>query len=224
MVQRTGFLAALCVCAFSVSAFGLPTNGDFSAGLSGWTVSGVVMDGGGFAVFAEAGGPAASSIYQDVVIGPNDDRLTFEYTLITFGTFNHLALPDAFTARLLDPLTLAPLIATSGRGDYVYEDARGASDSIVTHPLLVDRRPSPDPARSGWFAVTLDISSLAPGVTARVEFDLFGGANGQQTYAALDNVSLYSVPTGAIPEPLSMTLTSVALAAVGRYARRRRSA
>jgi hypothetical protein len=209
-------------------AYALPTNADFSSGLTGWTASGNVSDGGGFALFAEAGTPASSSLYQDFVLDPGTVTLSFEYRFVTEGQFNHLALPDAFTAGLLDPVTLLPLLSSPSRDDYFYLDARGETDSLVYEPGLVTRTPVIDPTRPDWFLVTLDVRRLTPGTSVRLQFDLFGGANGQTTFAALDDVGIGgSAPPGVIPEPLSAVLGALALIGLGRYgcaSSRRRSA
>ncbi len=212
------FVGVLC----SANAYGLPTNADFSSGLAGWTASGSVSDGGGFAVFAEAGTPASSSLYQDFVLDPGATTLSFDYLFVTDGTFNHLALPDAFTARLLNPATLVPLLATPLRDDYVYHDARGESDSLALDAGLVTRTPVTDPTRPDWYTVSLDVSSLPSHIAVRLMFDLFGGDNNQTTFAAVDNIGVAGTGPAVIPEPLTATLVASALVAAGCAARLRK--
>ena len=195
-------LMACCVHAGMV-------NSGFESGLAGWTVpaGGQVAPFadavGSYALFMEAGGPgtpAVSSVYQELVLGPSDVSLTFEYMIYTTGAFvGHGALPDAFTARLLDPLTLQPLVSTPGVSDYFYHDARGAVDSIDFDDMLVTRVPTA--SRPDWYTVNLDLSSLAVGTPVRVQFDLLGtgSADGQSTFAGVDNVFV-------IPEPCALLL------------------
>lgn len=216
--------AALLLMLASGSTYAIPTNLDFSAGLSGWTAGGQVIDGGGFAVFVEDPQLDSSRLYQDFVVAPGSLTLRFEYTIFSIGTFNHLALPDAFTARLLDPVSLAPLLATPTRTDYLYHDARGAANSLAYDGGLVTLAPVTDPLRPDWFLVTLDVSSLASGTAARLQFDLFGGNNGQDTLAAVDNVAItISTEPPIIPEPLSMTLVATALVGLATRTTRRRA-
>jgi len=184
-------------------------NSGFESGLTGWTVpaGGQVSPftdvAGSYALFNEAGGPgtpAVSSVYQEVVLGPSDVSLSFAYMLYTSGEFvGHGALPDAFTARVLDPVTLHPLVSTPGVNDYFYHDARGAADSIDFDDMLVTRVSTA--SRPDWYTVNLDLSSLAAGTPVRVQFDLLGtgSADGQSTFAGVDNVFV-------VPEPSALLL------------------
>lgn len=221
-VERSGWLLGLWIGLCAVpAAYALPTNADFSAGLSGWTTSGTVIDGGGYAVLLEATMQDSSSLYQDFVIDAGAIRLSFDYAFLTDGWFNQQALPDAFTARLLDPVTLMPILATTGRSDYFYHDARGESDSLVFAPIAVTRTPVSDPLRPDWYTISLDVSSLTAGTSVRLMFELLGGDNGQQTLAAVDGVSLGFREEPIIPEPLTVGLVAAALAALSyRYGRR----
>ena len=117
-------IGVLCGLVLTASAHGNLVNPDFAAGLADWTDGGTVLDGGGFALFGEDPVLASSSLYQDfdyVFDGPGGTlpaaggTLSFEYTLDWLGTFDPSggALPDAFTARLLDAGTLAPLVGTT---------------------------------------------------------------------------------------------------------------
>jgi hypothetical protein len=222
MMSKKTPLGILCVAVLSCGVHAGMVNSGFESGLSGWTVpvGGQVTPftdvEGSYALFHEAGSPgapAASSLYQEVVLGPSDVSLSFEYMLYTTGTFvGHGALPDAFTARVLDPVTLAPLLSTPGVSDYFYHDARGAADSVDFDDMLVTRVLTA--SRPDWFTVNLDLSSLTAGTPVRVQFDLLGtgSADGQSTFAGVDNVYV-------IPEPSVIVLL---LSALGVVPRRRR--
>lgn len=201
-------------------------NSDFEGGLDGWSggpggrVSAFTDVAGTYALFQEPrepGGAFVSAIHQDFEIGPQDLALSFEYMLLTSGEYTgDGALPDAFTARLLDPVTLQPLISTTGVSDFFYHDARGESDSIdyddawVTRGLIASR---PD-----WFTVSLDITGLAVGTAARLQFRLLGlsDVDDQETYAGVDDVTIH-----LIPEPQSGFLLFVGVMLMRRRARRR---
>ncbi len=213
-MERIIWLTGIWLLCAAPAALALPANGDFSAGLAGWTTSGTVIDGGGYAVLLEATMQDSSSLYQDFVIDTGALRLSFDYAFLTEGRFNQQALPDAFTVRLLDPVTLVPLLATVGRSDYFYHDARGESDSLVFDPIAVTRTSVSDPLRPDWYTISLDISSLTAGTSVRLMFELLGGDNGQQTLAAVDGVSLGFREEPIIPEPLTVGLVAAALAAV----------
>ncbi|HOW73721.1 MAG TPA: thrombospondin type 3 repeat-containing protein [Phycisphaerae bacterium] len=169
-------------------------NPDFESGLTGWQINpgGVVGtladEQGGFAMLQEAGmagAPATSTLYQDFIL-PEGNALIFEYTLVAAGDFvSGGALPDAFTARLLNPDTLAPLISTAGVNDYFYNDSPG---NIDFDPLIVTRTPST--TRGGWFTVTADLSTVPVGTRVRLQFDLLGtgASDGQVTVIAVDGV------------------------------------
>lgn len=209
----------MVVVCTAAAAHGILLNPGFeegSDGLSAWSPAPedavqTATDGlGRYAVLSEPGGanpPSSSSLYQDFVIEPLNPFLSFEYGLSSEGTFAGAgALPDAFTARLLDPATLQPLLSTPGFSEYFYHDARGAADSIDYDPALVTR--TAGASRPDWFLVSLDVSSLSPGTPVRLQFDLFGtgAADGQTTLAVVDRV--------LVPEPaalLSILLTLMPL-------------
>ncbi len=199
------------VWAAAVSCLGLApgtyaevTNPSFEDALNGWIVKvGSIVtplaDGqGGLAVLDEAGttgAVASSSLYQDFVI-EDAGALVFEYVLVVAGDFvGGSALPDAFTARLLDPDTLAPLIYTAGVNDYFYNDSPG---NIDFDPLIVTRTPST--IRDGWFTVTATITTLAPGTRVRLQFDLLGTGtdDGQVTVVGVDGIQV--TPGGGVDQ------------------------
>lgn len=218
------------ICLSSVAYADL-TNPGFEAGLSGWTVAGgTVMpysDGlGAFALLQDAGGlngPASSSLYQDFVLASGDVSLSFEYLLVTAGQYVGAGvLPDAFSVRLIDPISLAPLLSTPGVNDYFYHDTRGTGGSIDFDSSIVEL--TADAARPDWSKVTLSLTGLTAGTAARLQFDLLGTGllDGQMTFAGIDN--LFVRNNGGeppIPAPSAVVLGLIGLTIVRRLAPRR---
>lgn len=184
--------------------FGQVTNGDFSAGLTGWSTSGPVSDGGGFALLTEDPTFWQTSLTQQIVVPPETLSLSFEYELLSTpdGTSGY-PVPDWFTASLLDPSTNAPILNTSGVTDYFYQARGGYPDFDPSIVSLLGNR------------VTLDLSSVAAGTDALLAFDLWGGDDGFATSVAIDNVEFTVVPL-----PGAVLLGTVGLA-LADYLRRR---
>lgn len=217
--------AALLALSATNSAAASITNGDFDQDLaSGWSPSGDAFrlddaSGDHFAAFGEATPSGFSFVSQVVSFDAGDATISFDYALVTEGNFTGGALRDAFSVRFLDPITLDPLLATTGRSDIFYHEVPGIADPgnpdaglILFDSALTTRDPLVGNSnRPGWSHVTIDTSSLS-GLDVRLEFGLLRGDNGQTTFAALDNV---------IPEPTS--LAGMLLAAGILVGGRRRS-
>lgn len=222
MNTRRALLSVACTLLVCAVARADLNNPDFESQLDGWTIaSGSVAHSGdpqgGFASFMEASfaGPAASSLYQDFTIGALDETISFEYSLLPFGSHEPQVLPDAFTARLIDPGTLQPLVSTPGVSDFFYHDARGIPQSIDFDSAIVTL--SSDASRTGWSTVMLNVRSLAPGTSARLQFDLLGTGlmDGQLTFAGVDNLGVR-----VIPAPSAAVLGLIGLGAVRTLRRR----
>ena len=86
--------------------------------------------------------------------------LSFDHSLLwTADTTSGASWPDNFTATLWDVGANAPLLNISGHDEYFYRDTQGlVDDSVVS---LVGGN------------VRLDVSSIAPGTTVRLSFDLW---------------------------------------------------
>ena len=218
--------AALGLLAVASAASADLSNPDFESSLSpAWTVNtggsvSLFTDGLGdsFALFTEPTipGPASSSLFQDFVIAPGLESLSFEYMLGAQGAFNDggQALPDAFTARLLDPVSLNPIV---GATSYFYHDTRGVSDSLLFDAGLVTLDTTA--SRPDWQTVTIDLSSLAAGTSARLQFDLFGTGilDGQSSYAGVDNLG---ITAAIIPAPSAALLALIGFGLIARFRRR----
>lgn len=186
------------------------TNGDFSAGLTGWTASGPVADGGGFALLYDDLASVQASLSQQILIPAGAKSLSFDYLLgFTPDGTSGYPIPDFFTARLLNPVTLDPLLATPGYTDYFYHDAGGLIDF---DPNIVSKTGN---------TVELDLTSLPANTDALLSFDLFIGDDGRTTQVQVDNVTLQQAG-GVIPEPLTAVGIPLALAGLAGYLRRRR--
>jgi hypothetical protein len=160
-------------------------NGDFSAGLNGWTVeSGNVSDGGGFALFEEHPVVILSTLKQEFTLPDwSSMSLLFDVKMSATpgGPHDPFAWPDAFTASLLDPVTLEPLIFNPGRTDFFYMDNAGVQTI-------------------GNLEVEIDLSGLGlGGRDVGLYFDLIGSDDGMLTSANVDNVQF-------IPEPAACLL------------------
>lgn len=203
-------------------------NGDFQLPPSPWWM---INPGGNVSHFTDSGGdgfvamfepdipgPASTYMFQNFIVGSGSASLSFEYSFYSDGIFRDdgHTLPDAFTISLLDRCTLSPLVGTSS---YFYHDARGAADSIRYDASLVTLTSTA--SRPDWWTVRVDLSSIAAGTEARLQFDLFGTGplDGQVTYATIDGVS-----TTVIAVPPAILLGWIGLGIVGGCRARRHRA
>jgi len=200
-----GGIALLCLCLTSLAG---PTveNGDFSAGLTGWTVEyGTVTDGGGFALFQEHATSLSSTLSQEFTIPALALELSFDVVIssVPGGDDDPFAWPDAFTASLLDPVTFDPLISNPGVTEFYYLDNTGYEETVGT---------------VSGSTVSLDVSSWA-GYDVLLSFDLWGGLDGMQTTVGVDNVNV-----SVIPAPGALLLGLIGTGAVGLWRRFSKSA
>jgi hypothetical protein len=204
---NNGYVKASVVVCMLVSLFALsvataaPTlqNGDFSGGLTGWTVEyGTVTDGGGYALFQEDTASLSSTLTQTFNLPVGSQTLSFDVWMssVTGGDYDPFAWPDAFTASLLDPVTFAPLIFNPGFNEFYYLDNTGVEQTVG--------------AVSGN-TVTLDVSALA-GQDVFLSFDLWGSLDGMQTTVGLDNVNVSGV--NVVPAPGALLLGSIGVGLV----------
>lgn len=179
--MRHSVIAGVLLC-ISLPGFANPRlqNGDFSAGLSAWTVEyGRVADGGGFALFDEDPSSLTSTLSQQFTIPSAASEISFDVLMASLGTYDPATWPDAFTACLYDnPVDLNPLISSPGYSDFFYTDHTGIVESVGsfdgTH-------------------VTLDVSAFR-GFDAYLVFDLLASDDGMATTINLDNVNVSVVP------------------------------
>jgi hypothetical protein len=173
----------------------VPENGDFSAGLSAWTVkSGNVSDAGGYALFEEHPTLILSTLVQEFTLPQAVISLAFDVKMSATpgGPDDPFAWPDAFTASLLDADTLYPLVANPGRTDFFYIEN---TNSIIT---------------IGTLTVRIELGGLGlDGREASLYFDLIGSDDGMLTSVSVDNVEV------VIPEPCSLLLWLLGTGLVG---------
>jgi len=178
----------------------VPINGDFSNGLEDWTVeSGNVIDGGGYAKFDEHSTDILSTLKQEFTLPQDVLSLSFDVQMsaVPGGDEDPFAWPDAFTASLLDPVTLNPLVSNPGRTDFFYMDN--------TNPILT----------IGTIRITIDLRGF-DNQEAALYFDLIGSDDGMLTTASVDNVEV------AIPEPCSLSIFLIGTLGILRQKRVRR--
>lgn len=206
-MSKTYFVLLSCIilltCQVSQAGFTI-VNGDFSDGLNGWTVdSGNVSDGGGFALFEEHPTLILSTLFQEFTLPTGVQSLSFDVTLsaVAGGVSDPFAFSDSFTASLLDPVTLDPLIANPGFSDFYFQDNTGFEDTI---------------ASVSGNHITLDLFGLGlDGLDAALYFDLIGSDDGFLTSVSIDNVQV-----SVIPVPGALLLGSIGVGLVGWLRRR----
>lgn len=185
-------------------------NGDFSAGLSGWSVDpfgGEVVDDGGYALFVEDPDLMLSSLSQEFTIPALALELSFDVQMFAVpgGFTDPFAWPDAFIASLLDPVTFDPLVSNPVVDDFYYLDNTGLEETVGT---------------VSGNTVSLDISSLAD-MDAYLVFDLWGSDDGLLTSVRLDNVEISLVPA---PGALLLGLIGMGAGVLGLWCRFNKSA
>lgn len=214
------FAVALTLVANQVSHAGL-VNGNFSSPLSvGWTDYDVATVSGGIGVLGED--PVNWAFLEQNFTIPNaSTSLTFEYQpLFDAGG------QESFTASLLDPGTLDPVVPTDADPSDASEtyffmhdwDASLGVDDILTDPVYS----STSDLGSGWTKVTLDLTSLSGTTPALLAFDFVPGfSDGNlDSLIGLDNVMLTQGGSVPIPVPSAVMLTLLGLGAVRRLRRR----
>lgn len=204
MVRKIVTVVLVCLL-YTPLAIAAPSvsNGDFSAGLTDWTVEyGTVTDGGGFALFEEDAFDLSSTLSQVFTLSPGALALSFDIVFDSApGGADWGFPPDAFTASLLDPLTLDALIFNPTYTDFYYQDNTGLVETV---------------ADITGNTVSLDVSSLAGYGDVLLSFDLWGGDDGMITSASIDNISV-----SVIPAPGALLLGMIGSGLVGVWRRSR---
>ncbi len=188
----------------ALTAFAGLTNGDFSAGLSGWTTSGIVFynDVNELAVLIEiTDQPGLSStLSQEFVIPSMAMELSFD---VSMGQYDD-AETDVFTAALyMSSTDLTPLISYSPDVDeFFYMDNEGETHTYGTFDGMTAR---------------LDVSAFRDS-NAYLVFGLLGSDDSLFTAVELDNVNI-SIST--IPAPSALMLGFIGIGLVGIIRRKK---
>jgi hypothetical protein len=172
----------------------VPTDGAFDNGLNEWHYSGVVSDGGEFALFEEnLDGDRMSSLWQDFILPHGALELSFELEMYSEEEENDDDPPttDIFTASLLTDGVLREL--------YSIDNTLAYTNSPWTFDTLV----------------TLDVSSFADR-NVRLTFGLLSDDDNYTTKVSLDNVIV-----SVIPAPSAVLLGSIGVASVAWLRKRR---
>ena len=195
---------------FAGATYAAPTvvNGNFSdVDLNGWAVEfGTVTNGGGYARFQEDAISLSSTLSQAFQLPVDAKTLSFDVWIesVAGGQEDPFSWPDAFTASLLDPITLNPLIASPGYTDFYYLDNTGVLETV---------------ASVAGNTVSLNVSGLA-GQNVLLSFDLWGGYDGMLTTVGVDNVKVSGLGP-AVPAPSALLLAGVGTGFVARLRRKK---
>ena len=216
----TLFLLLTAIQAPTLSA-GILVNGDFSGGVTGWTVAGDVDFTGYQAQLIESTTLMATVLSQAFTISQGTSWLEIELRALTTEPMSLSGnLPDFLIFSLLDPSTsasLVPAVPTTSTNFYIQdlvdgavaENASGVTVLGATLPLTI----------------RLDLSSLSAtqSVDALLQFELVGGGDAFDASYTIDNISLVSSPT-MVPEPGSMAIWGGIILAgfSARFTRRQR--
>lgn len=190
---------------FSTCAVAVPTNGDFSSGLTGWDVdSGTVVGVDDYALFIEDRLAGSSTLSQEFTIPFGAMELSFDINMISEDEEPHETVHDRFAVYLYDNSTdLNPLVSNPSVDEFFYLDNQSVLEIVGT----------------GTFdgsTVSLDVSGFS-GMNAFLVFDLLSGVDGMYTTVSLDNVN---VSVSVIPAPGGLLLCVIGTGLVGWLRRR----
>jgi len=165
-------------------AAGPLTNGDFSAGLAGWTTSqsggsappGTIAVALGVARMSE-GDSFLVTLEQTFTVQAGQTQLAFDLTLVPGFDTGDAFVPDAFEVTLLETVTGLPIVATwAPFATSFFNIQEDGSTNLGIGTLRVGSR------------VAVDLSSVPPGTEVTLYFDLIGADADTGSGVGLDNV------------------------------------
>ncbi len=194
-------------------------NGDFSQGLTGWTVSdpALVSVINGQAVINES--PTAQEVDLSQTFTVPTGALSLSFNLMSLVTRSD-DIPPAFGAALLDttstpPISVVPTVDISTDSFYIRDLVPGVTQGEAASGVTLS--PSPDALP---LLITLDLPSALIGQDVTILFRVLSGGTGAGSSVTLDNVQV-ATPS-VIPEPSSLILLGLSSALVILWRSRRR--
>jgi hypothetical protein len=177
-------------------------NGDFSQGLTGWTVSdpALVSVVNGQAVINESATALEVDLSQTFTVPSG--ALSLSFTLVTVVTEDDGNPPNAFGASLLNPNTLLPVVPTvdaSTDSFYTRDLVTGVTQGQAASGVTVS--PTPDALP---LLITVNLPSALIGQDVTILFRLLSGGTDAGSSVTLDNVLVAA--NGAVPEPTGVLL------------------
>ncbi|QGJ71800.1 Hypothetical protein PBC10988_35090 [Planctomycetales bacterium 10988] len=152
-------------------------NGDFSAGLTGWTASeDSVQVVGEVANLYESSTSLLSTLEQSFVVPEGATSISFD--LVALGLESSTAIPDAFEVSLLNAAHQSLVPTFHPEATSFFNVGPDGLPRVAAGVTIDGTR------------VTLDLSSLTPGTEARLVFDLVGNPPGLTSLVRIDSVEL----------------------------------
>jgi hypothetical protein len=195
-------LIALLGLSASSAQAGSLINGDFSQGLTGWTVSDPTLVSviNGQAVISESPTDQEVDLYQTFTIPTGATRLSF--TLVSLVGEADGIPNNAFGAALLNPNTLlsvVPTVDSNTDSFYIRDLVPGVTQGEAAFGVTVS--PTPDALP---LLITLDLPSSLIGQDVTILFRVLSGGTDAGSSVTLDNVQVAT--SSAVPEPSSLIL------------------
>jgi hypothetical protein len=205
--KKAGFIV-IVVALTGLTAFALPTNGDFSISDPtnpnfGWTIDpeGSVTVFEGRAIFSENSSYPSGTLSQEFTIPALAVGLSFDFQYLLSGGINET---DYFTASLLNPITMESLTEKS---TFFYWDSDGLVLRDPTEVTILY------PGEPNTMMINLTIPSSIWDSNALLAFAFFADEEAPFTSINLDNVSV------SIPAPAAVVLGIIGTGVVGLWRR-----
>jgi hypothetical protein len=207
--RRNGWLVLLIAIVGLIvrpAKAGSLVNGDFSQGLSGWTVSdpALVSVTNGQAVIKESATDLEVDLSQTFTIPVG--ALSLSFSLVSLVSENDGIPPNAFGAAVLDPNTLnsvVPIVLPSTDSFYIRDLVPGVTHGDAASGVTVS--PSPDALP---LLITVDLPSALVGQDVTILFRVISGGTDAGSSVTLDDVQV-NAPSVAVPEPSSLILAGL---------------